>query len=45
MQEKCQAIHGITTVPMVLQEHLNSDIRIERKIVRMNYRVITKLTW
>ena len=36
MQEKAHVIHGITTFPMVLREHLDSDIRIESKIVSMN---------
>ena len=42
MQEKSHAIHGITTFPMFLREHLDSDKRIERKIVPMNYPMITK---
>ena len=42
MQKKGHAVHGTTTFPMVLTEHLDSDIRIERKIVPMNYPVITK---
>ena len=41
MKEQGHAIQGNTTFPMVLQEHLDSDIYIERKIVPMNYPVIT----
>ena len=41
MKEQGHAIHGNTTFPMVLREHLDSDIYIERKIVPMNYPVIT----
>ena len=42
MKEQGHAIHGNTTFPIVLREHLNSDICIERKIVPMNYLVIKK---
>ena len=42
MKEQGHAIHGNTTFPMVLREHLDSDICIERKIVLINYSVITK---
>ena len=41
MKEQGHAIHGNTTFPMVLREHLDSDIYIERKIVSMNYPMIT----
>ena len=41
MKEQGHDIHGNTTLPMVLREHLDSDIYIERKIVPMNYPVIT----
>ena len=33
MKEQGHAIHGNTTFPMVLREHLHSDIYIERNIV------------
>ena len=42
MKEQGHAIHENTTFPMVLRKHLDSDICIERKIVPMNYPVITK---
>ena len=42
MQEKGNAIHGITTFRMVMREHLDSHICIERKIVPMDYPVITR---
>ena len=41
MKEQGHVIQGNTTFPMVLQEHLDSDIYMERKIVPMNYPVIT----
>ena len=41
IKEQGHAIHGNTTFPMVLQEHLDSDIYIERKIAPMNYPMIT----
>ena len=42
MLDICHVIHGITTFTMVLREHLDNDIRIERNIVPMNYPVINK---
>ena len=36
INRRCHDVHGITTFPMVIREHLDSDIRIERKIVPMN---------
>ena len=42
MKEQGHAIHGNTTFPMILWEHLDSDICIEKKIVPMSYTVITK---
>ena len=42
MKEQGHAIHGNTTFPIVLQEHLDSNICIEKKIVSMTYHVITK---
>ena len=42
MQENGHAIHGITTFHMVLRKHLDSDIRIVRKIVPINYPMIAK---
>ena len=42
MKEQGHVIHGNTTFPMVLREHLDSDICMERTIVAMNYYVITK---
>ena len=41
MKEQGHAIHGSTTFPMVLREHLDSYIYIERRIVPLNYPVIT----
>ena len=41
MKEQGHAIHGNTTFHMVLREHLDSNIYIERKIVPMNYHVLT----
>ena len=42
MKEQGHTIHGNTTFSMVLREHLDSDIYIERKIVPINYHVVTK---
>ena len=42
MKEQGHAIHGNTTFPMVLREHLDSDIYIERKSVPINYSIIKK---
>ena len=41
MKEQGHAIHENTIFPMVLREHLDSDIYIKRNIVPMNYPVIT----
>ena len=41
MKEQGHAIHGNTTFPMVLREYLDSDIYIERKILPMNYPMLT----
>ena len=40
MKEQDHAIHGNTTFPMVLREHLDSDIYMP-----MNYPVTTKKNW
>ena len=44
MKGQGHAIHGDTTFPMVLREHFDNDIYIDRKIVPMNNPVITKKT-
>ena len=42
MKEQGHAIHGNTTFPMVLREHLDSDIYIERRSVPMNPMITNK---
>ena len=42
MKERGHDMQRNTTFPMVLREHLDSNICIERKIVLTNYHGITK---